>query len=872
LVGGLPHGHPWIEHQPAHVVLKESETYCVKREPPKRWIGMRVFSRESNVGPASHLSAGQRCDPGNSSKARALFSSAVSRCALHALFTCCVLVRGAEVDVSKLPPPATVEVLFDRDIKPIFEASCLRCHGPEKPKSGFRLDNREDALKGGENGVAIVPGESAKSPLIHFAARIDPDLEMPPKGKGDPLTTEQIGLLRTWIDQGVKWSDSKPANTLMFSVSPTIRWISVSGNERKFREDWWRREGFSGGGEQLEIKQSLGKDAQLSIEGHALSDGDYRVSMRLAKTDLGFIRGGYSQYRKYFDDSGGYYTPFDTPGYQLDRDLYLNIGKAWVDLGLTLPDWPRMTLGYEHQFKRGAESTLEWGTVGPFDNPKAIYPASKNLDETVDIIKFDLSHEIKGVRIEDSFRGEFYRLQTDKESYVFFTGVPTVPPDVISSFHESYDHFQGANALRLEKQLKDWWLLSGGYLYSRLDGDAGFSAESFLPSDPSLPPALGDIGNQIVLKRESHILNGNTLFGPWEGLSLNAGVQNEWTRQKGVGDLLASGIFPASYISDLDKWTVEEDFGLRYTKIPFTVLFADTRFQQESIGHFEQNAIDDKRNDDHDFLRNTDASSDLKEYRAGFSISPWTKVSWHSSYKHRLKENDFDQLLDTDKTDPTRPTRALPGNGYPAFILARETESNEVESKLVLRWVSWLKTTLKYQHVSTDYRNATVSSTTFFPQVRQPGGELLAGNYDANVYSLNGTLTPWRRLYLSTALSYSDSRMVAGVNNGKALVPYRGDIYSILSSANYVANEMTDLHASYSFSRARYGQSNETDGLPLGIDYDRHGLVVGVRRQIKKNLTTNLEYGYFRYREPTAGRQNDYTAHAIFATLTMAFR
>ena len=115
---------------------------------------------------------------------------------------------GAEIDAARLPPPAGVPVDFELDIKPIFEQSCFRCHGPERPKSRFRLDNRESALKGGENSKDdIVPGNSAQSKLIHYVTRLVEDMEMPPKGKGDALTPDQIGLLRKWIDDGAKWAD-----------------------------------------------------------------------------------------------------------------------------------------------------------------------------------------------------------------------------------------------------------------------------------------------------------------------------------------------------------------------------------------------------------------------------------------------------------------------------------------------------------------------------------------------------------------------------------------------------------------------------------------------------------------------------------------
>src|SRR5439155_907993 len=71
---------------------------------------------------------------------------------------------------------------------------------------GHTRDNRESALKGGENSKDdIVPGNSAQSKLIHYVTRLVEDMEMPPAGKGEPLTSEQIGLLRKWVDDGARW-------------------------------------------------------------------------------------------------------------------------------------------------------------------------------------------------------------------------------------------------------------------------------------------------------------------------------------------------------------------------------------------------------------------------------------------------------------------------------------------------------------------------------------------------------------------------------------------------------------------------------------------------------------------------------------------
>lgn len=108
-------------------------------------------------------------------------------------------------DASKLPAASDKKVDFKKDIWPIFEEKCISCHGPEKQKSKYRMDSREETLKGGSSGdEAIIPGNSAKSPFIHYCARLVEDMEMPPKEK-DALSKEQIALLRAWVDQGAKW-------------------------------------------------------------------------------------------------------------------------------------------------------------------------------------------------------------------------------------------------------------------------------------------------------------------------------------------------------------------------------------------------------------------------------------------------------------------------------------------------------------------------------------------------------------------------------------------------------------------------------------------------------------------------------------------
>ena len=173
---------------------------------------------------------------------------------------------AADIDWSKLPSAATKTGLtFTNDILPMFKDSCVRCHGANRPRAQLRLDTLEGVLKGTEKGPVVTAGDSANSLLVKAVSQLDSETAMPPKprgrrgpgggpggppgaggpamqpggeagpagpggGNGDPgpgaggpqgtngpgmrprnfgpppkpLTADQVGLVRAWIDQGAK--------------------------------------------------------------------------------------------------------------------------------------------------------------------------------------------------------------------------------------------------------------------------------------------------------------------------------------------------------------------------------------------------------------------------------------------------------------------------------------------------------------------------------------------------------------------------------------------------------------------------------------------------------------------------------------------
>ena len=121
-----------------------------------------------------------------------------------------VVTTAVRAQDTTLPPASDKkDVTYVTDIKPIFEASCVKCHSGDKPKARLHMDTLAGVLKGTKQGKILTPGDSANSFIIKSVAHAvkDTDAWMPPlhnKAGILPLTPEQIGLLRAWIDLGAK--------------------------------------------------------------------------------------------------------------------------------------------------------------------------------------------------------------------------------------------------------------------------------------------------------------------------------------------------------------------------------------------------------------------------------------------------------------------------------------------------------------------------------------------------------------------------------------------------------------------------------------------------------------------------------------------
>ncbi len=115
---------------------------------------------------------------------------------------------------------AAKTVRYGRDVRPILADRCFRCHGPDaaQRQAELRLDDRDDAVRPREDGVAIMPFSPTKSLLWQRVTAHDADERMPPAASGKPpLTAAELATIQAWIQEGAEyephWAFVPPTNT-----------------------------------------------------------------------------------------------------------------------------------------------------------------------------------------------------------------------------------------------------------------------------------------------------------------------------------------------------------------------------------------------------------------------------------------------------------------------------------------------------------------------------------------------------------------------------------------------------------------------------------------------------------------------------------
>ena len=207
----------------------------------------------------------------------------------------------------------------------------------------------------------------------------------------------------------VRAGETSDAKSTTEEESPEAKnWIELGigglithGDAAQFKQEHRISGDVFGGIQDLHYEQAVGKKGLFSIDGHAIFDNhDYDVKVELSQPGLGYIRGGYTEFRSWYDGNGGFFPvngQFFEPPHQ---EMELDRGEAWIELGLRMPNLPEITVHYSHQFRDGRKDSTIWGdtilTGLPLPPPatnnpaRKIAPAFRDINETRDIFSFDI--------------------------------------------------------------------------------------------------------------------------------------------------------------------------------------------------------------------------------------------------------------------------------------------------------------------------------------------------------------------------------------------------------------------------------------------------------------------------------------------------
>jgi hypothetical protein len=176
-------------------------------------------------------------------------------------------------------------------------------------------------------------------------------------------------------------------------IELAIGGVITSGDRAQFEQQHWLPGDQPYGGIQdLHYEQTVGKSALLTVDGHAIWDtNDYDIHVELAQPNLGYIKTGFTEFRSWYDGNGGFFPHNDVffnPPYP---EMHIDRGDAWIELGLRAPNWPEITIRYDHEFRFGQKDSTVWGDTSltglppPATSTRKIVPSFRNIDEKRDI-------------------------------------------------------------------------------------------------------------------------------------------------------------------------------------------------------------------------------------------------------------------------------------------------------------------------------------------------------------------------------------------------------------------------------------------------------------------------------------------------------
>jgi hypothetical protein len=694
------------------------------------------------------------------------------------------------------------------------------------------------------------------------------------KSQASTTTTEEEPEYKNWIELG-------------------IGGLIINGDSAQFKQEHRISGDVFGGIEDMHFEETVGKKGQLSIDGHAIFDNhDYDVKVELSQPGLGYIRGGYTEFRSWYDGNGGFFPvngQFFAPP---NQEMELDRGEAWIELGLRTPKLPEITLHYSHLFRDGQKDSTIWGDTNQtglaVNSSRKIAPAFRDINETRDIFALDILQNFGktdvglGMRYEHSDTDD--RLQLERGAGQLPPVVPAPGAQRFITEHEAnkVDLFSGHATT--ETRFSDSLWFTTAYSYTTLGSDLAGSriiganyGASF--TDPVLTLRPFDEGFLNLAGQsqvDQHVFNLNLLWAPLKNLTVLTAFR--YTREDKESDstFLATNTEPnvppftpgnpagGFHQSDpvmtssgssqtFDKFA--ERLELRYTGIANWLFYAEGEWEEEN-GDIHERLFPNAEGVEEAAKKKLNLF--WQKYTAGFNWYPLERLNLSAQYYHKILEYDsgstaeHQSLVNEEWNTDDLNVRVTWRPKIPAKLgtLALVTRYDFVTARLIGQWELPGTETFNPERTALITNHMITESVTWNPSARL----YLQGDFS---YVLNQTDTP------------ADYNLMP--NTTPTVLDFKSDYWTASAAAGYALDQKTDLRAEYSYYRADNYVNNALASVPYGMGATEHTVSASVSRQIAKNVRLKVQYSYFNYTDQTSGGHNNYEAHSVFSSLQFRF-
>jgi hypothetical protein len=663
-------------------------------------------------------------------------------------------------------------------------------------------------------------------------------------------------------------------NWVTFGIGSTF----ISGDRAAFKQRSGLPRGPCGGVEDFHYEQDIGKRGLFEIDGRGIFDNhDYGLSLGLAHPDIGYVRGGYREFRSYYDGSGGF-SPASNAWVKLyNEELFIDRGQAWIEAGLTLPDLPVFTVRYAYEFRDGQKDSTIWGDYSLSlnnANVRGIVPTFRGIDEHRHIIDADVKHTIGSTAFGVGLRYE----RDDIRNTLNIRRRPgeLTRTRAVTQLDDTDAEILSPRAF-VESRLHPNVLFTAGGAYTRLDTDIGGSriyGRSY--GSPFNPLYLNRQNNDEGFldlsggtRVDQYVVNLNLMITPWQNFVILPGLRFEHQDQVGESfftETRVSGTNAPALQDILNtrarRFTdVSERIELRYNGLTNWVLYARGEWLQGQ-GTLRENEFDVEDDGTTAAIqRETDSERFVQKYVAGVNWYPHRRLNVAAQYYYRTRRNDYDHPIDTTIFNPP-----ATNNFYPAFIRRHEFNTHDVNGRVTLRPLANLTLVSRYDFQATSY-NTRGGVNSFGIQL----DEIESAQATSHIFNQSISWAPFARLYLQGSVSYAvehtDSPAVIFTGPASNLVQNaENDYWNASAIIGYALTRTTDLQAEYFYYRADNYVDNSTVSVPFGAGAEQHGVTGSVINRFWKNFVWKIQYGFFTGHDQTSGAHNDDQAHLVYSS------